>query len=166
MGKLLLLVNIGLFLILGYSFYDLYGIVNSEGERKSKKIDYHVDPIKRPVVNTYSQYRNIFGLRAGEAPIAVNTGKDKSNSNKGGVLNELRDGSLTVRVDGIFIAEGNAYAVISFKDGNSKKWVQKKIIIGDKIKGYSVTDIRPGYVSLKNRDANIITIRMFKRDET
>jgi hypothetical protein len=163
MGKLFLIANIVLLLICGHSFYSLYEVINSEEERESKKIDYGIEPIKRPIVNTYSQYRNIFGFKVHDVGPTINAAE---GSNKGGGLNELRDGALTLRVDGIFIAEGRSCAVISIKDVNSRKWDTKKIVIGDEIKGYYVTDIRPGSMSLKNSDASIITLRIFKRDET
>jgi len=163
MGKLFLIANIVLLVICGHSFYSLYGVINSEEERESKKIDYSVEPVKRPIVNTYSQYRNIFGFKVNNVDPTI---KAARGSNNGGGLNELRDEALTLRVDGIFIAEGKSCAVISIKYADSRKWDTKKIVIGDEIKGYYVTDIRPGSLSLKNSDANTITLRIFKRDET
>ena len=133
MGKLFLIANIVLLLIFGYRFYDLYGVIKSKEKRELKKIDYDIKAVKKPVFKTYSQYRNIFGLKLNDASQAMNGVK----GNKGRGLNELRDNNLIVRVKGIFITEDRGYAVISIRHGNSKRWEKKKVEIG-KSKGFSI----------------------------
>ena len=161
MGKLFLIANIVLLLIFGYRFYDLYGFIKSKEKRELKKIDYDIKAVKKPVFKTYSQYRNIFGLKLNDASQAMNGVK----GNKGRGLNELRNNNLIIRVKGIFIAGDREYAVISIRNSNSRKWAKKKIEIGDKISGFSVIDIQPGTLSLKNDEAKEITLRIFKKNE-
>lgn len=161
MGKLFLIANIVLLLIFGYRFYGLYGVINFREERELKKIDYDADTVKRPVSKTHSQYRNIFGLKINDASQAMNGVK----GNKGRGLNELRDNNLIVRVKGIFITEDRGYAVISIRHSNSKRWEKKKVEIGDKISEFSVIDIQPGTLSLRNDEAKKITLRIFKKNE-
>ncbi|MBC2696421.1 MAG: hypothetical protein HF982_14325 [Desulfobacteraceae bacterium] len=155
--KFFLFLNLLLIAVFAYRLLALYAEIKYRNTKGQNSVDYSLVDIKRPPLKIREEYRNIFGLKLSE--IAKENSKPDSGNR---ALNELVSGDEVVRVIGIFISKDIRYAVISLSHKKKKhKKEVKKVIVGDKIKDFSVISILPGSISLADAASNKIDLRIF-----
>ncbi len=164
MGKRFFLIfNVLLAVILTARFMVLCLEIRSTDAGESKRTAYQQTEIKRPVIRMATQYRPFFGLdSSASSPASGTLSKDSDDSQN---HNELVLADTRLRVRGIFISVGKACAVFELFDQRKKKNSKislEKVETGSSIKGFTVADIRPGVVTLRNETGNRIKLRIFK----
>lgn len=117
--------------------------------------------IKRPVVRVASKYRPLFGL---EPTKGIRPGINIPGDNDSQARNELILSNARLRIKGIFISGVQACVVVSLLDDRQKgaETTLEKVETGSSIKGFTVTDIRPGVVTLTNKNGESIKLKIFK----
>jgi len=157
--KFFIILNLLLAAVFAWRLVALYKEIGYKGAKPPGTAEIAAPGIKRTAVELSPEYRNIFGTTAAETTKEIS----RHGAAGSGALNELITGDEVVRVQGIFITEDGKYAVLSIvnKKGKKQKTEDIKVAVGDRIRGFTVEGIKPGYVSLTGSESNRIDLKIF-----
>lgn len=160
--RAVIILNLLLAGFLAVNFIALCREIRYTGSGKSQRPASSQVEIKRPAVRLAAKYRPLFGLEAAEKSIRPGTNIPGDNGSQ--ARNELLLSNARLRIKGIFISGVQAYAVVSLLDDRQKGagTSLEKVETGGSIKGFTVTDIRPGVVTLTNKNGESIELKIFK----
>ena len=149
-------INLLLAILLLYRFYNIYHntLVNIP---QNKLITIQgANQIKRPTHERLDIFAKLFV-----------SADDSIKQNKQFVSktippkNELLDKQYIIRVLGIFIHDGEKYAVITVSEQNKKTSNILKVGIGDKIKSYTIDTIASNLITLEDKSGTLVRLRIF-----
>lgn len=157
MKRLILCINLALAAVFAFKLFALNAEIGSQVNKETDSLDHTPVQVQRPAVKASEKYRNIFGVMT---PETTTLPSDRSESEG---YNELMAGDETIRLRGVFITQSERYVVISVSSKKIRgKEDVKKLHIGEKIRGFTVSAIQSARVSLSDASAEPLLLKIFE----
>jgi len=162
-GKIPLILNLFLAAFLASILFSMYTELSGDKTVKRKPSEYVFHKLDRPSAVKTEGFAKIFD--ADSSPAASSNSPKQGNGSED-ALNELIAGDEVIRVQGIFLTEDAAFAIISIT-GKKKKKKQEvlKVGAGDTLKGFRVTLIEQDAVQLSGPSSRTAVLRIFSKDD-
>lgn len=157
MKRLILCINLALAAVFAFKLFALNAEIGSQVNKETDSLDDTPVQVQRPAVKASETYRNIFGVMT---PEKTTLPSDRSESEG---YNELVAGDEIIRLRVIIITQSERYAVISVSNRKVRgKEDIKKVHIGEKIRGFTVSAIQSARVSLSGASEEPLLLKIFE----
>ncbi len=159
-------MNVFLLLFFSYRAYLLYCTLSLQNIAVRSPLEYNFMEIKRPkIAARFGPVSDLFATGGGDTSTPSAGPSESKAPRPSARLNELSTGDKVIRVIGIFITKTGRYAAVAMseQDKAGAGYVQlKKVTVGNRLRGYTIVSISPGYIKLQSGASKEVILGIFK----